>query len=91
MPRRYGPGRGAESVVLPRQHGLPWLACRANYLAGVSRARTAIWLRDRRGELPAQLSGKIDWAQAGRADGWIEVTHFTHQKPRRPGATIRAG
>ena len=40
---------------------------------------------------PAQLSGKIDWAQAGRADGWTDVTHFTHQKPRRPGATIRAG
>jgi hypothetical protein len=38
-----------------------------------------------------QLSGKTDWAQAGRADGWIDVTHLTHQKPRRPGATIRAG
>ena len=38
-----------------------------------------------------QLSGKTDWAHGGRADGWISVTHLTHQKPRRPGATIRAG
>ena len=38
-----------------------------------------------------QLSGNTDCAHGGRADGWIEVTHLTHQKPRRPGATIRAG
>ena len=44
-----------------------------------------------RSDRPGQLSGNTDWAHGGRADGWIEVTHFTHQKPRRPGATMRAG
>jgi hypothetical protein len=40
---------------------------------------------------PAQVSGNTGCAHGGRADGWMDVTHLTHQNPRRPGATMRAG
>ena len=39
----------------------------------------------------AQFSGNGSCHQGGRSLGSIELTHFTHQKPRRPGTTSRAG
>jgi len=39
---------------------------------------------------PAELAAG-DSHRIRRVLGWIAVTHLTHQKPRRPGATSRAG
>ena len=38
-----------------------------------------------------QVGGKGSWSQEGRWDVSNSTTHLTHQKPRRPGATRRAG
>ena len=38
-----------------------------------------------------QVGGKGSWSHEGRCDVSISTTHLTHQKPRRPGATRRAG
>ena len=41
--------------------------------------------------MPGQVSGNGLCAHQGSDDGETSVTHFTHQNPRRPGATSRAG
>jgi hypothetical protein len=38
-----------------------------------------------------QVSGNGGWRHQGDGSSSIEATHLTHQKPRRPGATRRAG
>ena len=39
----------------------------------------------------AQASGNGGWSHHGRRDSSTPATHLTHQNPRRPGATSRAG
>ena len=36
-------------------------------------------------------SGNGSWSHQGRSMGSTRLTHLTHQKPRRPGATSRTG
>jgi len=41
--------------------------------------------------VPTYVNGNGDCHHHGVGDSSIESTHFTHQNPRRPGATSRAG
>ena len=42
-------------------------------------------------ESPAQVAGNGSCTHHGTSDVLIDTTHLTHQKPRRPGAAMRAG
>lgn len=64
---------------------------RAKIIKPISPSKIA---RIRIGRLSAgqdHCSGNGDCHQSGPVIASIDATHFTHQKPRRPGATRRAG
>ena len=66
-------------------------------LAGPSLRRDRRWLRARRdqvlvdGVVGDYSSGNGNCSHHGRSTGSTRLTHLTHQKPRRPGATSLTG
>lgn len=103
---RRGRHRGGPGSVGPPAAARRWMD-RHLHLVQPGRGPGVAWLRDGPGRrrtperrpmtgMPPssrvdQVSGKGGCHHAGVGSSAIRSTHFTHQKPRRPGATSRSG
>ncbi len=82
---RPQPERSGRGLALGRRR-----RCGAGAWSG-RRGGTSRLPAGRGGLAGGYSSGNGSWSHHGRLIGSTRLTHFTHQKPRRPGATSRTG